>query len=536
MQLPQAEFISLTHEILKKGNSFRFRAKGGSMYPFIKSGQVIHVRPVSVSEIRYGDIIFYYNGNNVIVHRVIRKYRGKNKTKIVTKGDALRYPDKDISADSILGKVVAFEREERVVRIDKAPMSFVNILYTMLLPFSRWVYLFLRKMFFILNRNKKENKVIVLLADAYFNKDSRVKIEKLLTASLNWGYIFKKSHREGITFLIYPSLNKMGAFKCSPSILTQMRRDYYANSARNAMIYEETKSILRALNNNNIKPILLKGIFLLEYIYENAAARSVVDVDLLIKKEELPAVNEILNSLGYNSPPTYDYFINRDSLSSINTLVYRKKDTFWFFVHLHWHFINSTWPLDFLVRNIDMENIWNKAMVFKIDEVNFFGLSYEHLLIYLCCHSFLHNFDRLILSYDIAYVIRKYHDKIDWDSLIDEAEKLNLSMPLYYSLLFVSSLLNINIPFIKKIPRNRGFLFNITSLFMRKCIRHVFLPYLVYFSLQKNFPDKLKFIAKTIFPPSYVLAHNFNIPSSSVKCSHYLKRLFTVTKLFETKG
>ena len=53
------EFLELSNEILSKGNHLRFRVRGESMYPFIRSDEVIQVKPAKISEVNYADIIFY---------------------------------------------------------------------------------------------------------------------------------------------------------------------------------------------------------------------------------------------------------------------------------------------------------------------------------------------------------------------------------------------------------------------------------------------------------------------------------------------
>lgn len=65
------------------------------------------------------------------------------------------------------------------------------------------------------------------------------------------------------------------------------------------------------------------------------------DIDLLIKKEDLEKANKVLNSLEYVNPPYYDDFLRNHQNLSINTLMYRSPCH----LHLHWHRINSTWPL-----------------------------------------------------------------------------------------------------------------------------------------------------------------------------------------------
>jgi len=52
------DFSCLAETILKQGNSIRFKAKGLSMLPSIRNGDIVAVSPIT-DEITHGDIILY---------------------------------------------------------------------------------------------------------------------------------------------------------------------------------------------------------------------------------------------------------------------------------------------------------------------------------------------------------------------------------------------------------------------------------------------------------------------------------------------
>jgi hypothetical protein len=76
------------------------------MLPFFVDGDVLVVRPVSVAEVRIGDVICYEPpAGGLCLHRVIaRRERG-----FVTRGDALTYIEV-VPDTAVLGLVVARER------------------------------------------------------------------------------------------------------------------------------------------------------------------------------------------------------------------------------------------------------------------------------------------------------------------------------------------------------------------------------------------------------------------------------------------
>jgi len=140
------EFAELTTALLDAGHALRFRARGASMSPFIRDGDVIEVRPIKATAIRCGDVILCRRGSGrVVVHRVIRVSRKHGRITLVTKGDALACPDGFIPPEQVLGQVVAIQRNGRRLRLDRGPRKWVNWLLAQLSPFSPWFYSLLGK-------------------------------------------------------------------------------------------------------------------------------------------------------------------------------------------------------------------------------------------------------------------------------------------------------------------------------------------------------------------------------------------------------
>ena len=108
----------LMREVLAKGRPFRFRARGSSMSPFIKDGDVVTVTPFSGSAPRTGDVVaFVHPGSGkAAVHRIIKGKPGH----YFLKGDNAPKPDGDLTPDRILGLVTWIERGGKRIRPGRA--------------------------------------------------------------------------------------------------------------------------------------------------------------------------------------------------------------------------------------------------------------------------------------------------------------------------------------------------------------------------------------------------------------------------------
>ena len=93
--------------------SFRFRAAGVSMSPFIKNGDIITVAPKNKSPISLGDIVafIHHETGRLVVHRVIKKV----ESFFIIRGDNTPLEDGLIPLSNVLGKVTSVERDGQKV-------------------------------------------------------------------------------------------------------------------------------------------------------------------------------------------------------------------------------------------------------------------------------------------------------------------------------------------------------------------------------------------------------------------------------------
>lgn len=102
------ELANLIRDTLDAGRAFRFRVKGGSMTPFIRSGDTITLHPAAADKIRTGDIVAFLSSPmmKMFVHRVVLTHHEF----FLMRGDNLVDDDGWISEKDIIGKVAGVER------------------------------------------------------------------------------------------------------------------------------------------------------------------------------------------------------------------------------------------------------------------------------------------------------------------------------------------------------------------------------------------------------------------------------------------
>jgi hypothetical protein len=120
LTLSNAALIGLMGAVLERGRSFRFRARGSSMYPFIREGDVITVSPLSAELPAVGEVVacLHPRSGNLVVHRVV----ARTGVGCIIRGDSIAIgPDGLVERRSMLGKVTRVERHGGITRLGMGP-------------------------------------------------------------------------------------------------------------------------------------------------------------------------------------------------------------------------------------------------------------------------------------------------------------------------------------------------------------------------------------------------------------------------------
>ena len=112
--------LELMRAVLDRGAPFRFRARGWSMAPLIRDGDVITVSPLGRAAPGIGDVVAFVQpgSGKVVVHRMVARCRGG----VIVHGDAMPGGvDGIVAASNLLGRVTRVERCGRDVWLGLGP-------------------------------------------------------------------------------------------------------------------------------------------------------------------------------------------------------------------------------------------------------------------------------------------------------------------------------------------------------------------------------------------------------------------------------
>jgi signal peptidase I len=125
--------------VLDEGCDARFRAPGRSMYPAIREGETITVRPVSPAAVKKGDILLYRWQEGVIAHRVVGMEKdAAGNVQLILRGDATGAQAERVSSDQVLGRVIAVDRNGCRIDLYSIRSKVRRVLHPFASGFKQW--------------------------------------------------------------------------------------------------------------------------------------------------------------------------------------------------------------------------------------------------------------------------------------------------------------------------------------------------------------------------------------------------------------
>ena len=279
-----------------------------------------------------------------------------------------------------------------------------------------------------------ERSLLLACARARLTAENRQRIAKLAVADLDWNQLASVSYAHGIAPLVCHSLVGSDAIGLvSTAVAQRLRSSYYANAARNSLLYDDLKKLLLALRQEKIEVIILKGAALAETVYPHRALRPMSDIDLLLRKEQLGKVESKLLDMGYlfdGHGKTKEFYLQHHY-----HWMFTKRSAI--SIEIHWHIMRPEGPF-----SIDIAGFWKRAQWTKIAGVEALVLCPEDLVLYLCQHFWKHKLLGGIRPLcDIAETAKYYSGELDWSRLINTSSGWDMNPCSYLGLSLARELL-----------------------------------------------------------------------------------------------
>lgn len=294
----------------------------------------------------------------------------------------------------------------------------------------------------------------------------------------------------------------------------------------------QLETILKAFAAVKIDAILLKGLQLALFIYDQPTERTMGDFDLLLHPDDLPAAQRVMSSLQYQPSRSYDI----DFTMQMNKHMPPYKRPNWPTVELHWNLEDPQNPL-----NLDMTGIWERSEHLEKAGASARVLSIpdliQHLSIHAVNHHHLHTGLRPLV--DLQAVLEKHGDMLDWEALASIAHAAHTTRPTSLMLRLVRDLLGTPVPeqafaLLQTSPMDQG-LYQAAQQMV--CIVPEYTPEvtpdLAKLFNHPNLFQKIHIILRRIFLSPRVMATIYPVrPDSPMILLYYAQRFFYLLKTY----
>ena len=114
-----------------------------------------------------------------------------------------------------------------------------------------------------------------------------------------WQELVDEAVWHGVAPLLYYRLEHIGDLIIPPEQFARLRDLYLHSFLMNKAILEQLSEIVRETNMAGYSVLFLKGVYLANCVYEAAALRPMIDIDLLARPPDAGEVQRHLETLGY---------------------------------------------------------------------------------------------------------------------------------------------------------------------------------------------------------------------------------------------
>jgi signal peptidase I len=141
--LPSDAARPVSEKIRSQGSAC-LRVSGGSMTPWIRSGDFIFIRRFDFAKIAAGDVVVFQRNGLLVIHRAIRRVQKSASEKVahllITKGDGTDDADVPVSAAEYLGRATRIHRGRRHIDLESFTQRLLGRLLARISRLSSVIY------------------------------------------------------------------------------------------------------------------------------------------------------------------------------------------------------------------------------------------------------------------------------------------------------------------------------------------------------------------------------------------------------------
>lgn len=266
-------------------------------------------------------------------------------------------------------------------------------------------------------------------------------VRALASQDIDWNMLATAAEFHGLTPLL---LRNLRAAEINPPSDVAQKMEQWNGAALRQNLYL-TSELLRVhgrLRECGVEAIPLKGAALASQVYGDLGLRPFSDIDLLIRREQVPKAEAVVRELGYEAEFTIPQQHRERWLRQQCELTFRRSGTIR--LELHWDIAHPHFALE-----TGVEEFWSRSSTVRVGDVVLPNLSPRDLLFMLIVHGTRHAWSRMMWLVDVAELLRQ-NPAIDWERLWQNSHSRGAVRMMATGLALVRKVFGVSIPAAEK--------------------------------------------------------------------------------------
>jgi hypothetical protein len=285
-------------------------------------------------------------------------------------------------------------------------------------------------------RSRAEVELLLCLARANLGVPEDGRVTRLLSEPLDWDRFLGLAEHHRLLPLCARHLNRVGSDRVPPEVLLAMRRYAEHNVGRSLLLTGELRTLLRLFDEAGIPAVAYKGPVLAQDLYGSVALRDMLDLDIVVPKEDALRSRDLLFERGYRSAvPTGERWDSYVLWSGCNfPLVHAARG---FVVELHW-------TPEACLPPRKVAELWQRVERVSLAGTRVPTFARQDLLLLLCLHGCRHMWERLEWLVGVAELLRVVD--VAWDDVLQLATSLGSRRAVLLGVTLAHRLLEAPVP------------------------------------------------------------------------------------------
>lgn len=285
---------------------------------------------------------------------------------------------------------------------------------------------------------RPEAEVLLWCAGTCTPAGTTARVGVLLEGPMDWDGLMRAAYGHGVAPLVYSRLHDTFPEAVPPGVMDRLRDHFGAARLRNLYLSGELLKLLGLLERNGVPALPYKGPVVAAAAYGDLSLREFGDLDVLIRRRDVPRAKEALATLGYRPQPPLAAAQEAALLRFERQYPLAREDGT--VVELHWTVAPAAYSFV-----LDSEEMWGRIVPAPVGGGSVRTLSLEDTILVLCVHGTAHLWERLCWIRDVAGLLVRPPGP-DHELLLARARASNAKRPLLLGLFLAADLLGAELP------------------------------------------------------------------------------------------